>query len=121
MLLDVTRTMKWIAALEANEEHRITGALYDHAGGMCALGCIGRVDEDINQLCPKFLTHMVNLNDGMNYWTENHINPHRTREHTFAEIANILKIRLRAQMEFLNSDGTKKQTVLPVLEITGVK
>lgn len=102
MLLDVKRTEKWIAALENNAHRQIRFALRDRfTDGVCAVGCIYETDPAIeaypigmDKYIPwKLLQNIVTLNDGCLY--------RGTKPHTFQEIANILKVRLRAQQEFL--------------------
>jgi hypothetical protein len=104
MLLDVKRTEKWIAALEANGHRQYLGGLRNpYTDQVCAMGAIFEVDPELKcdavgrplgvvELLP-IACQIISLNDGDIEL--------KLKTHTFAEIANILKIRLRAQQEFI--------------------
>lgn len=116
MLLDVKRTEKWIAALEANGHRQIR---FDVRVGnhRCALGIINESEGDLipmdrNWLPMDFLRlgmsrelgmMIADLNDGTTFYGMYPTGSwnHTLRPHTFAEIANLLKIRLRTQQEFI--------------------
>jgi len=118
MLLDVKRTEKWIAALEANGYRQIQFQLV-RGHNRCALGIINETENDICSLTDehwlpsdfhklgmslKLGFTIATLNDGVHY-VKGSSRPPRT----FYEIANLLKIRLRAQQEFLPAIQAKEE------------
>jgi hypothetical protein len=120
MLLDVARTTKWIEALEANGGKQIKWDFNGPDDTHCALGLLNSLHEnpcrpgieisyeDVSQrhnISVKFIKAIASLNDGVCYGQRTG----KLRPHTFAEIANILKIRLRTQQEFMGVIQCQKQ------------
>jgi len=116
MLLNVATTTKWIEALEANGDKQIKWNFNGPDDTHCALGLFNSLQEspcrpgveksyeDISKhhnLSVEFLKAIAGMNDGICYGNDKIEGQYKMRPHTFAEIANILKIRLRAQQEFI--------------------
>jgi hypothetical protein len=121
MLLDVKRTQKWIDALEANGHRQTTGVRHNTVNDtVCAVGCIVEVDDSFTYAnYDSLIKHIIGLNDG--FFMEFPVcDPSPRKRHTFHQIANILKIRLRAQQEFLPKilEKTNHVSNSPVVSIS---
>jgi len=126
-LLDVKRTERWISALEANGNKQIKWDFNGPGDTHCALGLLNSLHEspttsethfsyeDISKhhnISVKFMKAIAGLNDGICYGNDKIEGQYELRPHTFAEIANLLKIRLRAQQEFLNVIQEKQECLM---------
>jgi hypothetical protein len=128
MLLDVKRTEKWIAALEANGHRQIRFNLRD-GNNRCALGIINEAEgdllpmdhpwteDDFNRLgmSGSLGVNIAAMNDSVYF-----ISGNTFKVHTFTEIANILKIRLRAQQEFIGVIQSKGVGNVPANSTTSI-